>query len=159
MVQSIHDANALADLIEKLDKASHGDRNLDLQIEYCAGVAFEERTDIARLLVEEGFSWETVSQALDDHVPPYTASLDAALPGENIVFMVKSERRGKWGAVHRTAEGRDFLRWGATECIARRLAALAGRQGEERQDRWASSADGGETGAADDEPRNWKVMF
>lgn len=161
MVPSSHDAEALAELVSKLEAASAADRRLDLQIEYCVGVAFQDREDIAKLLIDEGFAWGTVSEALDDHVPAYTSSLDAALPGENIVFTVRSERRGRWGAVHRSQDGRDHLKWAATECLARRLAALAalapprgGRAtvvgSSERHLRGADSAD---------ENRDWKVMF
>ena len=160
MVPSSHDVEALAELASKLEAASTADRRLDLQIEYCVGVAFQDREDIAKLLIEEGFSWETVSQALDDHVPAYTASLDAALPGENIVFTVRSERRGRWGAVHRSPDGRDHLMWGATECLARRLAALSALTpsggGTERS---AMPEEQTKFGGPAEDNRDWKVMF
>ena len=162
MVPSSHDVQALAELVSKLEVAASADRTLDLQIEYCVGVAFQDREDIAKLLIDEGFSWDTVSEALHDHVPAYTSSLDAALPGENIVFTVRSERRGRWGAVHRSPDGRDHLRWAATECLARRLATLASLVAPQDEGGTGLShpmEDFSHTGGTAAESRDWKVMF
>lgn len=162
------DIEALAELIAELDAASSGTRELDIRIEYCVGVVFEERTDIARILVEEGFTWNTVGEALDGRVPPYTASLDAAVPGENIVFSVRSDRRGKWGAVHRDADGREYLVWAANECLARRLAGLKGRYAALTRPRVETAVEprvepGLEPSkrepASQAAERDWKVMF
>ena len=76
------------------------------------------------LLVEEGYPWEVVSELLDAELPPYTTALDAALPGENIVLALHSPRRGRWAAVHKTPGGQQVLVWAASECLARRRAAL-----------------------------------
>jgi hypothetical protein len=67
-----------------------------------------------------------VSELLDAELPPYTTALDAALPGENIVLALHSPRRGRWAAVHKTPGGEQVLVWAASECLARRRAALKG---------------------------------
>ena len=101
-----------------------------MQIEYCLGVALGDRIDIAGVLIKEGVSWETVSETLDARVPTYTTSLDAAIEGENIQFAVKSEKRERWGAMHRSRRRQEFLAWAASEPLARRLAALKGRRAD-----------------------------
>lgn len=158
MVPNIYDLDALSELAAQLESASKGDRRLDLKIEYCVGVAFQEREDLAKLLIDEGFSWDTVSEALEDGIPLYTASLDAALPGENIVFTVRSERRGRWGAVHRSADGRDHLVWAATESLARRLAILSALVKANAEDQ-LSGEDRRAGIEIEEENRDWKVMF
>lgn len=166
MVLDAHDAVALAELSQELGAASGGDRKLDLKLEYCVGVTFQQRADVARLMVDEGFSWQHVNEALDDRIPLYTTTLDAALPGENIVFVLKSERRGGWCAVHRSEDGRDHLVWAATECLARRLAAVTAwraeaARGVERSLAEAIVPDAGPEGedAGPEEEKDWKVMF
>ncbi len=77
-----------------------------------------------QLLVEEGYPWHVVSELLDEELPPYTTTLDAALPGENIVLALYSPRRGRWAAVQETPAGEQVLVWAASECLARRRAAL-----------------------------------
>lgn len=159
MMPNRHDAAALAELIDRLGSATGGDPTLDLRIEYIAGVALENRVDAAELLIEDGFSWETVSEALEDRVPPYTVSLDAALPGENIVLVVKSARRAKWGAAHRDASGREFLAWARTEPMARRSALLMARHAELLEDGASSAPLQGNNSSSPEEMRDWKVMF
>ncbi len=130
MQDNADDLIALDELIETLETAERGSRTLDIRIEYCLGVALGGRVDIAGTLIEEGISWETVSETLDSRVPPYTTSLDAALEGEAIEFAVKSEKRERWGAMHRSKHRQEFLAWAATEPLARRLAALKGRRAD-----------------------------
>ena len=77
-----------------------------------------------RLLIKEGVSWPTVQETLNEIVPPYSTSLDAALRGEEIVFAIRSAKGRRWGAMQRTASGGEELAWAATEPLARRLAAL-----------------------------------
>lgn len=150
------DIEALAELIAALGAARQGSADLDIKIEYCVGVAFDQRTDVAGILIEEGFTWNTVGAALEDRVPPYTTSLDASAPGENVVFVIRSDKRDKWGAVHRSEDGREHLAWAATECIARRLAGLTGRYAMLARE---SSALMEETRVEDVPDRDWKVMF
>ena len=133
--ENVDDFDALDELIDALVAAGEGDRTLDMQIEYCLGVALGDRIDIAGVLIKEGISWETVSQTLDARVPEYTSSLDAAVKGENIEFAVKSVKRERWGAMHRSKHRQEFLAWAATEPLARRLAALKGRRADMLIDR------------------------
>lgn len=130
MQDNVDDLAALDELIETVEMAERGSRTLDIRIEYCLGVALGGRVDIAGTLIEEGISWETVSETLDSRVPAYTTSLDAAVEGEAIEFAVKSEKRERWGAMHRSKNRQEFLAWAATEPLARRLAALKGRRAD-----------------------------
>lgn len=159
MLPNRHDAAALGELIDLLAEAPSGNRKLDLRIEYCAGVALEGRVDAAELLIDDGFAWETVSEALQDRIPPYSSSLDAQLPGENIVLVIRSQRRDRWGAAHRTDTGQEFLVWGATEPIARRAAALTARRSAllEQVGEVGLEPDSGQDTVIED--REWKVMF
>ncbi len=117
-------------LLESLGGAEAGGRELDIVIHYLLGSQAEdaggEASQMIELLVEEGYPWEVVSELLDAELPPYTTTLDAALPGENIVLALYSPRRGRWAAVHNTPNGQQVLVWAASECLARRRAALKG---------------------------------
>jgi hypothetical protein len=61
------------------------------------------------------------------------------LPGENIVLALYSPRRRRWAAVHKTPGGQQVLVWAASECLARRRAALKGL-GASRAARGAAGA-------------------
>ena len=67
---------------------------------------------------------------------PYTTSLDAKLPWENIIRVrspTSSSRHGpyKWEAFHATDTfGQGFYGEGHTEVLARRIAALNAREPE-----------------------------
>ncbi len=115
-------------LLESLGSAEAGGRELDIVIHYLLGAQAEdaggEAGQMIELLVEEGYPWEVVSELLDAELPPYTTALDAALPGENIILALHSPRRGRWAAVHKTPGGEQVLVWAASECLARRRAAL-----------------------------------
>ncbi len=115
-------------LLESLGGAEAGGRELDIVIHYLLGAQAEdaggEAGQMIELLVEEGYPWEVVSELLDAELPPYTTALDAALPGENIILALHSPRRGRWAAVHQTPGGEQVLVWAASECLARRRAAL-----------------------------------
>ncbi len=115
-------------LLESLGGAEAGGRELDIVIHYLLGSQAEdaggEAGQMIELLVEEGYPWEVVSELLDASLPPYTTALDAALPGENVVLALHSPRRGRWAAVHNTPGGQQVLVWAASECLARRRAAL-----------------------------------
>ncbi len=115
-------------LLESLGSAEAGGRELDIVIHYLLGAQAEdaggEASQMIELLVEEGYPWAVVSELLDAELPPYTTALDAALPGENIILALHSPRRGRWAAVHKTSDGQQVLVWAASECLARRRAAL-----------------------------------
>ncbi len=111
-------------LLESLGSARRGGRELDIIICYLLGDTSSEAGKMIQLLVEEGYPWDVVAELLDEELPPYTTTLDAALPGENIVLALHSPRRGRWAAVHETPAGEQVLVWAASECLARRRAAL-----------------------------------
>jgi hypothetical protein len=111
-------------LLESLGGARRGGRELDIIICYLLGDTSSEAGKMIQLLVEEGYPWHVVAELLDEELPPYTTMLDAALPGENIVLALHSPRRGRWAAVHETPAGEQVLVWAASECLARRRAAL-----------------------------------
>lgn len=64
-----------------------------------------------------------VDQEVPDWVPPFTTSLDAAIPDENIESVQYEEASGKWIAVNKD-DGRLYIGVGNTEPLARRIAAL-----------------------------------
>ena len=156
-------ANVLDALIEALATAPCGSRELDVRLDYGLGVMLSGRTDLATVMIREGVSWPTVSAVLDSRVPAYTTSLDAAVEGENIAFAIRSERRGRWGAMHRARSGKEILAWAATEPLARRLAALEGMRSDAADER----ARRGEDAAAAEPQRtvagasagDWKILF
>src|SRR5690606_13338308 len=78
------------------------------------------------LLVNEGYSWKVISEIWEGKVARYTQSLDASIEGENIAFVMKSEKRERWAAVHKAPDGTEYVAWARTEILARRLAALKG---------------------------------
>lgn len=111
-------------LVASMQSAERGSRELDIVISFLLGDTSSDAGKMIQLLVEEGYPWDVISELLDEDLPAYTSSLDAALPGENIVLSAYSPRRAKWAAVHRTAQGAHLLDWAASESLARRLAAL-----------------------------------
>jgi hypothetical protein len=137
--------NTVDDLIGALESAQEGSRTLDVQLAFRLGEARGKAEDfpatarlpakwhalgdfpaIAKIMLDEGFSWQSVCDVLDCEAPAYTTSLDAAIPGETIVFVIRSAKRNQWGAIHKSADGEEIFGWGATEVLARRTAALKG---------------------------------
>ncbi len=114
----------LAVLIAEIEGAPAGSTALDARIHFGFRVAARRAPDTAALLIEEGITWPTVEAVLDEQIPPFTTSLDAALEGEEIAFVIRSTKRQRWGAMQRARCGEEALAWAATEPLARRLAAL-----------------------------------
>ena len=114
----------LGALISELESAESGSLSLDIRIHYGFRILGGLGEDMASLLIKEGVSWPTVQATLNEVVPPYSTSLDAALQGEEIVFAIRSAKGHRWGAMQRTTLGGEELAWAATEPLARRLAAL-----------------------------------
>jgi len=120
----IQHSATIEDLLEKLCSAHEGGLKLDTLLVYAVAGA-DLRTGTLRDVITEGsFSREVTDELLDDRPPPFTRSLDAVVPGENIVLSTYSDKRGQWAAVQREADGREFMSWAATEALARRAAAL-----------------------------------
>ncbi len=114
----------LDELPAMLKSAREGGLKLDTLLAYAVASA-DLRTETLRDVMTEGsFSWEVAGELLDDCPPPFTRPLDAALPGENIVLAIYSDKRGQWAAVRRETDGREFMSWAATEELAGRAAAL-----------------------------------
>jgi hypothetical protein len=173
--------NLLAKVIPSLGEAPQGGEDIDIRISVALGDLQSGSAKLLRLFVEEGYDWNVISSLLDEQVPPYTTSLDADVPGENIVGVLYSRKRGRWAAIHRGPDGREEGPvWAATEALARRAAGLAGIMSQERMDRDQQvrpklpdkpprepvdepvdeSADaGGIEPESEEEPSDWKILF
>ncbi|MEQ9609523.1 MAG: hypothetical protein RLN99_17830 [Kiloniellaceae bacterium] len=114
-------------VMSALETAPHGSQELDCMISYALELARGEFDQVMmELLVDEGFSWNVISEIWEGKVAPYTQSLDCSVAGENIAFVMKSERREQWAAVHKSPDGKEHVAWARTEILVRRLAALKG---------------------------------
>ncbi|MFQ5775333.1 MAG: hypothetical protein ACE5GS_12505 [Kiloniellaceae bacterium] len=145
-------------LAASLQSAARGSRELDIIVSFVLGETSSDAGKMIQLLVEEGYPWDVVSELLDEDLPSYTSSLDAAVPGENIVLAAYSPKRGKWVAVHKTGKGAHVLVWAATECLARRLAALKALRPDLRPAQAAAGAPAAPGPAPEDvrAPANWR---
>lgn len=165
----------LEKVITALGEARQGGEDLDIRISVALGGLQSGSAKLLRLFVEEGYDWNVISSLLDEQVPSYTTSLDASVPGEQIVGVLFSRKRGRWAAIHRGADGREEGPvWAATEALARRAAGLAGHVSQQRMGRDQRAqpdlpekppraaadqpADAGGTGAEDELP-DWKILF
>lgn len=110
-------------LIDDLEAAPTGSEDLDQRLHFGFLVTAGLGTDFAALMIREAISWSTVKDAIGA-APPYTTSLDAAIEGEAVIFVLRSTRHGKWVAMQKSRGGAEITAWGATEPIARRLAAI-----------------------------------
>ena len=120
-------------LIGEIEAAAEGSRSLDARIHFGLRAIAGRGEDIAALLIGEGITWPTVDAAMGETIPPYTTSLDAALAGEDIRFVLRSARRARWGAMQ-IAAGAEIIGWAATEPLARRLVALKSWRAEIAED-------------------------
>jgi len=151
-------------LIAEIEAAPVGSAALDARLHYGIRVSSRQSADIAAVMVEQGISWPTVEQVLEDQIPPFTTSLDAALEGENISFVIRSAKRGQWGAMQKAATGEEVLVWAATEPLARRLAAIRAwrtdleKAAERAQKASVPAASGGEPAGAHGSG-DWEVLF
>lgn len=119
-------AKVLEKLLESLENAESGSRELDIIVTFVLGDTSTEAGKTIQLLVEEDYPWSIIAELLDEDLPRYTASLDARVPGEAITLSAYSSKRDRWLAVHRPRGGPQVSSWGATESLARRIAALKG---------------------------------
>ncbi len=166
----MRDIKALERLILVLSEVEEGSRELDVRISVALGELQCESAKLLKLFVEEGYDWRVISGLLDTQVPAYSTSLDAAVPGENIVGVLYSAKRGRWAAAHRAPGGHEVdPLWASSEALARRAVGLAGLVAEQRGAAAAQPAaplPGGDgvsesSGApdAEAEPREWKILF
>jgi hypothetical protein len=105
----------IEELIAALEQAASGDAALDKRLHYTFCVAHGQSPDLAALLIDEGVSWPVAREAVDAHAPPYTTKLDSALPGETVTLILRSDRKGEWGAMQRSRCGSETLGWAATD--------------------------------------------
>lgn len=114
-------------LLDRLQSASEGSRELDFEI-----YAAKENCKV----FSTAHNWLWQMKAADGRVrivnavdiPDYTTSLDAKLPGEDIVH-VYERSDGRWAAIQRHGE-----EWADanTEVLARRCAILKAKEAEEK---------------------------
>lgn len=116
------------DLVSALESAETGEPSLDLRIRHGIPGA-QVRVAATDAAITAELSRDSVEAILGDMVSPYSRSLDASLPDENIVFAMYSREKERWVAVHRDAAGREYVSWAATEALARRAAAVRGLAG------------------------------
>lgn len=119
-----HPAARLDELLVSLSDAEEGGLKLDTLVAYALAGADLRMETLRDVMTEGSFSLDVAGELLDDRPPPFSRTLDAAIPGENIVLATYSNRRNQWAAVQREADGREFVAWAATEPLARRVAAL-----------------------------------
>jgi hypothetical protein len=119
-----HPAARLDELLVSLRDAEEGGLKLDTLVAYALAGADLPTEALRDVMTEGSFSMGVAGELLDDRPPPYTRTLDAAIPGENIVLATYSNKRNQWAAVQRETDGREFMAWAATEPLARRVAAL-----------------------------------
>lgn len=169
MSRHIRQREFVENLIRTIETAEEGGRRLDSVVSYLLGEGDADTDAIIDLIVEEGYPLEVSSEVLDADVPPFSTSLDAKLPGENVVLAMYASQKGQWMAIHRSSDGKDSVAWARTECLARRAAALKGK--------WAQTkvlAEIARGVAGEDDPQNseqedasgeddrenpWKILF
>lgn len=124
MVLSDNDILAMRNLVSALEEAADGSSVLDLRL----GRDLEKEQIVVKESAGYGLmaelSAESIETIVGEMVVPFTRSLDAALPGENIVFSMFSAEKNLWVSVQRDPDGREFVSWAATEPLSRRAAAL-----------------------------------
>ena len=106
------------DLIARLETAETGSRELDIRIH--ADLRGPDAVERMRLV-----SWYLCTKAWEP--PAYTTSLDAKLPGENIVHMFVLTS-GRYVAWHTETQPPNIVAEANTEPLARRAAAMKAMQ-------------------------------
>ena len=99
-------------LVSALETSAQGSSVLDLEVK--CGLDPDLPAASGGVGLETEFLPETIEIILGEMVTPFTRSLDAALPGENIVFSMYSTNKNLWVSVHRDQAGREFVSMIAT---------------------------------------------
>ena len=152
-------------LISELDQATEGSAELDARIHFGFCIATQKISDTAAVLIEHGVSWPTVEAVMDEQIPAYTTSLDAALGDEDISFVIRSAKTRRWGAMQKAKCGEEVLVWASCEPLARRLAAIcawkvdAECSANEAQATNAPAAAQNDDHAETSGDNDWEVMF
>ncbi len=119
-----NDILAMRHLVSALEESAGGSSVLELRLgcDLQTELAGQDEPAPHGLMAE--LSPETIENIVGEMIVPFTRSLDAALPGENIVFSMFSGEKNRWVAVQRNPDGQEHVSWAATEPLARRAAAL-----------------------------------
>ncbi|MGP1394633.1 MAG: hypothetical protein ACTS3R_03890 [Inquilinaceae bacterium] len=125
----LYEDQALRHVTAILEEAEQGDPKLDRLLAHMLSMEPSPTDERIDMLLEGGVSWDTLAPLTQGEAPAFTTSLDASLPGENIVFTMHSSQRGRWAALQKQSDGGEIAAWGANEALARRIAALKGLQG------------------------------
>lgn len=127
----------MEDLIKRLEEATEGSRELDAEIALLVGYTHERQSRERRPWWRDPQGRRIGFDSWSDRPPPFSTSLDAKLPWENIVEMawhetVPGEPLGEvCEAWHLNREtGKRAMGAGHTEPLARRIAALKARSHE-----------------------------
>lgn len=169
MSRHIRHREFVENLIRTIETADEGGRRLDSVVSYLLGEGDADTDAIIDLIVEEGYPLEVSSELLDADVSPFSTSLDAQLPGENIVVTMYASRKDQWMAIHRSSDGSDSVGWARTECLARRAAALKGKWAQTKvlaEIARGVTGEGGphelqheDTPVEDEQEKPWKILF
>lgn len=120
-------AHPMRNLIAKLEAATEGSRELDAEIwalEPC--VEPDCLPDVKMRVIER-----MLGGGDDSECPHYTTSLDAALPGEDIVFMrLIHDGKGRWYEAQQSGSY-SWTGKHKSEALARRIAALKARMADD----------------------------
>lgn len=112
-------------LIERLE-SEEGSRELDFRLWcYAHGYEYGGLHENGWCFIFKSPDGFVGSQDMGAVTPHYTTSIDAKLPGENIVAVNKYEN--DWAAVHQAEDGNLYNGRGKTEALARRIASLKAR--------------------------------
>ena len=138
------------DLITRMEQAPEGSRELDALCHQsatgCLGhILRNETTSEASFWISKASPSTDMDDAdwcINERVlPHYTTSLDAKLPWENIVYVMKLGE-SRWETRHQNESGLSYEDGiAATEPLARRLAAMKGRPDKEVLNRKGGDAE------------------
>ncbi len=125
-------------LIAKLEAATEGSRELDLEAHKVVGLCDPTAEYVSTI---EGLRWFEhhpevpggADECIEEPLPYYTTSLDAKLPEENIIDSRRLTGHrvsvpDTWWARHETQNGSIVQGYGHTEVLARRIAALEAKE-------------------------------
>lgn len=168
MSRHLRQREFVENLIRTIETAEEGGQRLDSVVAYLLGEGDADTDEIIDLIVQEGYPLEVSGELVDADVSPFSTSLDAKLPGENIVLTMFASRKNQWMAIHRSSDGNDSVAWARTECLARRAAALKGKwaqtkvlaeiaRGVAGEDDPEGSDQEDPDGPGDENP--WKILF
>ena len=154
-------------LVSALEESAGGSSVLDLRLACDLQDKLTVENEPARHGLMAELSSETIENIVGEMIVPFTRSLDAALPAENIVFSMYSGEKDRWVAVQRASDGQEYVSWAATEPLARRAAALRAIAGisARRPGSEVVSLSGMDAGAGDTEAEpgtvqpGWRVSF